>query len=65
MPLDQARSEEGTILQQYLVDHFELPPANRRKPAIEAYYSACLALNLLTPKEQAALGEKLRSRVEQ
>jgi len=65
MPLDQARSEEATILQQYLVDHFELPPANRQKPAIDAYHGACLALNLLTPEGQATLREKLRSRVEQ
>ena len=61
MPSGHARSEEATLLQQYLVDHFELPPANRKKPAIETYYGACLALNLFTPEKQAAILERYKT----
>lgn len=46
----RAMSVEGDVLQQFLVDHFGLPPANSRKPPISPETGALLALLSLTPE---------------
>jgi hypothetical protein len=41
---ESARAAEAEILQQYLVDHRELPPANRQMPEIASFTGAMIAL---------------------
>lgn len=60
----QARLEEADILQQFLVDHFELPPANRRKPRISAVTGAALALHSLAEEERTRVLEQARHLVD-
>jgi len=60
----QARLEEGEILEQFLVDHFELPPANRRKPRISSVTGAVLALHSLAKEERTRVLEQARHLVD-
>ena len=64
MPQEKARHEESNLLQDFLVDHFELPAANRRNPLFSTLTEAMLALLSLDEKERAQVTQNLRTRVE-
>ena len=52
LPEEEARFLESEILQEYLVDHFELPPANRRMPKFSEQTKASIMLYSLSPEKR-------------
>ncbi len=62
MPGEEAFSLEKTLLVEYLVDHRELPPANRRLEGISKRTKAYLAGLSLPPEEQVEIIRKLLKR---
>ncbi len=52
LPEGEARSLESGILRDYLVQHFELPPANRRKPEFSPETRASIMLYSLSPEKR-------------
>jgi hypothetical protein len=63
MPLEVARRMEGEILQEYLLDHQELPPANRQIREISSENGIVIALLSLDETARGRLVQRLEGRI--
>ncbi len=61
LPLDQAQARESDLLGLYLLDHSELPPANRKTPNLSPLQEAWIALKSLSTADKRKLFEKARN----
>lgn len=63
MPLKTARCMEIEILEEYLLDHRELPPANRQVPEISPENGIVIAVLSLDPAAQERVMQRLKDRI--
>ncbi len=65
MPAGEASSLESALLEKYLLDHRELPPANRRLEGISKRTKAYLAVGSFPPEDRVQMiGKELKRRTQ-
>jgi hypothetical protein len=63
LPDEEARLVEGEILQDYLIDHLELPPANRQIPVISFETGIVIAILSLDESSRRRVMQQLEGRI--